>query len=189
MNLSTALNRTTSYHVEDLPIGDLRRTVTEPTGLATVSVQKTNGTTTLTAPDGTITTQVEGPDPRFSMQSPILKSLTVATPLGLTSNVTTTRAVTLSNQSDPLSLATQTDTLATSNKGSGLVSCYISSRHDKLAVWLGHFDYNLTGRFTMSRLGAMDGKTFSRTTGIASRFWSAWERLCSAFTGSATPTA
>ncbi len=45
------------------------------------------------------------------MQAPILKSLTVATPLGLTSNVTTTRAVPLSNQSDPLSLATQTDTL------------------------------------------------------------------------------
>ncbi|HMS84684.1 MAG TPA: hypothetical protein PKD12_13620, partial [Nitrospira sp.] len=111
VNLSTALNRTTGYQVEDLPIGDLRRTVTEPTGLATVSVQKTNGTTTLTAPDGTITTQVEGPDPRFGMQAPILKSLTVQTPLAVTSTVTSSRAVTLSNPSDPLSLATQTDTL------------------------------------------------------------------------------
>jgi YD repeat-containing protein len=45
------------------------------------------------------------------MQSPILKSLTVQTPLGLTSTLTTTRAVTLTNPTDPLSLATQTDTL------------------------------------------------------------------------------
>jgi hypothetical protein len=44
------------------------------------------------------------------MQAPILKSLTVQTPL-LASSLTTTRAVTLSNPSDPLSLATQTDTL------------------------------------------------------------------------------
>jgi RHS repeat-associated protein len=111
VNLATALNRTTTYQVESLPGGDQRQKTTTPNGLLTTSLFKANGTTTLTAPDGTITTQVEGPDPRFGMQSPILKSLTVATPLGLTSNLTTTRAVTLSNPSDPLSLATQTNTL------------------------------------------------------------------------------
>src|SRR5206468_5335314 len=42
---------------------------------------------------------------------PILKSLTVQTPLGLTSTLTTTRAVSLSNPADPLSLSSQTDTL------------------------------------------------------------------------------
>jgi RHS repeat-associated protein len=105
------LNRTTTYQVENLPIGDLRRTVTEPTGLATVSVRQTNGTTTITAPDGTITTSVEGPDPRFGMQSPILKSLTVQLPSTLASTLTSSRAVTLTNPADPLSLATQTDTL------------------------------------------------------------------------------
>lgn len=109
--LSTALNRTTSYQVEHLPIGDLRRKVTEPSGLLTTSVRQTNGTTTITASDGTITTQVEGPDPRFGMQSPILKSLTIQTPSVLTSTLTSSRAVTLTNPSDPLSLATQTDTL------------------------------------------------------------------------------
>ena len=111
VNLSTALNRTTTYQVENLPIGDLRRTVTEPTGLLTTSVRQTNGTTTLTAPDGTLTTQVQGPDPRFGMQAPLLKSLTVQTPLSLTSTMTSSRAVTLTNPNDPLSLATQTDTL------------------------------------------------------------------------------
>jgi len=109
--LSTALNRTTAYQVENLAVGDVRRTVTEPSGLLTTTLIKTDGTQTITAPDGTITTPVEGPDPRFGMQTPILKSLMVQTPLGLTSTLTTTRSVTLSNPSDPLSLATQTDTL------------------------------------------------------------------------------
>ena len=111
VNLSTALNRTTTYQVENLPIGNIRRTVTEPTGLATVSIRKTDGTTIITAPDGTLTTPGEGPDPRFGMQAPILKSLTVQTPFALTSTLTSSRSVTLTNPNDPLSLATQTDTL------------------------------------------------------------------------------
>ncbi len=109
--LSTALNRTKSYQVENLPIGDLRRKVTDPNGLLTTSVIGTNGTTSIAAPDGTVTTTVQTGDPRWGMQAPILKSLTVQTPGGLTSTLSTTRAVTLSNPNDPLSLSTQTDTL------------------------------------------------------------------------------
>jgi RHS repeat-associated protein len=109
--LSTALNRTTTYQVETLATGALRRKVTEPSGLVTTTLLTTDGTTTITAPDGTLTTPVNGPDPRFALQAPLLKSLTVQTPGGLTSTVTTTRAVTLTNPNDPLSLATQTDTL------------------------------------------------------------------------------
>lgn len=77
-----------------------------PLSCSLISVHDADGTTVLIAPDGTITTPVEGPDPRFGMQAPILKSLTVATPLGLTSTLTTTRAVTFSNPTNPLSLAT-----------------------------------------------------------------------------------
>jgi RHS repeat-associated protein len=109
--VSTALNRTTSYQTETLTTGDQRRRVTDPTGLVTTTVIGLNGTTTITAPDGTVTTQTQGPDPRWAMQAPVLKSLTVRTPSALTSTVTSTRAVTLSNPSDPLSLASQTDTL------------------------------------------------------------------------------
>ena len=109
--VSTALNRTTSYQTETLATGDQRRRVTEPTGLVTTSILGLNGTTTITAPDGTLTTQTQGPDPRWAMQAPILKSLTVRTPSALTSTLTSTRSVSLSNPSDPLSLSTQTDTL------------------------------------------------------------------------------
>lgn len=44
-------------------------------------------------------------------QSPLLKSLTALTPGGLTSTLATTRAVTLTNPNNPLSLRSQTDTL------------------------------------------------------------------------------
>jgi RHS repeat-associated protein len=110
-SLTTALTRTSLYQVENLTGGNRRQRITVPSGLVTTSLFGADKTTTNTAPDGTITMQVEGPDPRFGMQSPILKSLTVTTPLALTSTLTSSRAVTLSNPNDPLSLATQTDTL------------------------------------------------------------------------------
>ncbi|MGB3397170.1 MAG: hypothetical protein WBB60_12045, partial [Nitrospira sp.] len=94
-----------------LSIRDRRKQTTDNTGRLTTVLRKGDNRTTFTAPDGTVTTQVQGPDPRFGMQAPLLKSLTVQTPLGLTSSLTTTRAVTLTTPSDLLSLATQTDTL------------------------------------------------------------------------------
>ena len=50
-------------------------------------------------------------DSHSRMQAPILKSLTVQTPSALTSTLTSSRTVTLTNPNDPLSLATQTDAL------------------------------------------------------------------------------
>ncbi|MGH7166490.1 MAG: RHS repeat-associated core domain-containing protein, partial [Nitrospiraceae bacterium] len=109
--LSTAVGRTTTYQVESLSNGDLKRTNTDPSGLVTTTTVQTNGTNTIAAPDGTVTTQVETGDPRWSMIAPLLNSLMVQTPGGLTSTLSTTRAVTLTNPADPLSLASQTDTL------------------------------------------------------------------------------
>ncbi len=108
---TTAENRATTYTVDRLSNGDRRRTVTAASGLTTTSVKRRDGTTTLTAPDGTVTTSVDGPDPRWGMQAPLLSSLEVSTPGGLTSTLSTARSITLSNPEDPLSLATQTDTL------------------------------------------------------------------------------
>ncbi len=109
--LSTALNRTTSYQVENLAIGDLRRKVTDPSGLLTTTLIGQDGTTTVTGPDGTVTTTIEGPDPRFGMQAPILSSLSVRLPSSLTSTLTTTRTAALSNPTDPFSLTSQTNVL------------------------------------------------------------------------------
>jgi RHS repeat-associated protein len=110
VSLSSAMGRTTSYLVERLATGEERRVNTFPGGLQNQGTTGTNGSRTSTFPDGSSTTLTPGPDPRFGMQSPLGASVTTRMPSGLLYNRTHTRAVTLSNPNDPLSLATQTDT-------------------------------------------------------------------------------
>ena len=65
---------------------------------------------------GRVTTVQEGPDPRFGMQSPIPKSMTVQTPEGLTFSAGMIRSVSLSNPNDPLSLTSLTDSLTVNSR-------------------------------------------------------------------------
>ncbi|MBK8753245.1 MAG: hypothetical protein IPL99_17140 [Candidatus Competibacteraceae bacterium] len=104
---ATALNRTTTYRVEDLSTGDQRRSVTAPDGATTTTLTQTDGTVKTTAPDGSVTQTLQGPDPRFGMQAPIPKSQTV-TSGGLTSTLTTAVTAALSDTNNPLSLTTLT---------------------------------------------------------------------------------
>jgi RHS repeat-associated protein len=112
VNLTTALGLVTTYEVEDLPTGDQRRVRIEPSGARTESLIRTDGSRRVTYPDGTVANQVEGPDPRFGMQAPILKTLTVTMPGGMAATRTATRTATLSAPNNPLSLTSQTDTVA-----------------------------------------------------------------------------
>src|SRR5262249_20566643 len=111
VNVTTALGNTTTYAVTQLTSGVTQRTVTYPGGLQSVSVIGTDGSTTLTNPDGTVSTIVLGPDPRFGMAAPLTANQTIALPGGLTATTTWSRAVTLSDPTNPLSLTQQTDTL------------------------------------------------------------------------------
>jgi len=113
-SMSSAENRTTTYRVENLATGDKRRTNLHPDGTRTITLTQTNGTITDTAADGTVTTAIEGPDPRFGMQAPITRSLSIKTPGGRTLTATTTRAASLTNPINPLSLVSET-TQATVN--------------------------------------------------------------------------
>ena len=74
VTLTTALGLVTTYEVEELPTGDTRRVRIDPSGARTESLIRTDGSRRVTYPDGTVTNSVEGPDPRFGMQAPILKS-------------------------------------------------------------------------------------------------------------------
>jgi RHS repeat-associated protein len=107
--LSTALGRTTGYRVDDLLTGNQKRVTTAPDGTQSELLSGTDGSRKTTLPDGTIVNLVEGPDPRFSMQAPIPKSVTTSTG-GLTSTFAMSRVATLSNPADLLSLVSQTDT-------------------------------------------------------------------------------
>src|ERR1019366_10453958 len=104
VNLSTALNRTTTYQMQNLTTGNQRRTNTAPTGLQTVKQIGTNGITRTTVPDGTVTTLTQGPDPHFSMQASLPANLIITTPGGRTSTSSMQRSVTLASPTDLLSL-------------------------------------------------------------------------------------
>jgi YD repeat-containing protein len=117
MTATTARSRT--YRVERLPSGEERRTTTDAAGLETTTLRTPSGDTTTTAPDGTVTETTTTPDPRFGMQAPRQSTTLlvdhdnpVATVPGeIRHEVTVSRAVTLANLDDPLSVQTQTDTV------------------------------------------------------------------------------
>ena len=75
VTLTTALGRVTTYEVEELSTGDTRRVRIDPSGARTESFIRTDGSRRVTYPDGTVANLVEGPDPRFGMQAPILTTV------------------------------------------------------------------------------------------------------------------
>ena len=87
----------------------LTRIETDPNGLSATLVKGPDGTRVVTYADGSSITVGLGPDPRFFMSAPIVESLSVRMPSGLTSVTSRSRTVTLSDSSDVLSLATLVD--------------------------------------------------------------------------------
>jgi RHS repeat-associated protein len=116
VSLTNALGRTSTYQVERPLTGGMRRVNTDPRGLRSVTEIGTDGSQRRTTPDGTVTTALEGPDPRFGMQAPLLQSLAVMTPGGLTSTMTRTRTVALADPLDLLSLTQLTDTVSVNGR-------------------------------------------------------------------------
>lgn len=110
VNIKTTLGRSTDYLVEHLTTGDTRRLTTEPDGIKSETLIGKDASRKTMLSDGTVINLLEGPDPRFSMQVPIPKSLTMTTG-GLTSTLSTERTVRLADPTKPLSLISQTDTV------------------------------------------------------------------------------
>jgi RHS repeat-associated protein len=111
VTVTTALGRASTYQVERLSDTRVRRVVTDPAGVRTETVLGTDGSETTTFADGMRSALQLGPDPRWGMQAPILKSLTQTTPSGLTKTTTSQRVVTLAAPGDLLHPQTQTDTV------------------------------------------------------------------------------
>jgi RHS repeat-associated protein/uncharacterized repeat protein (TIGR01451 family) len=108
---NTALNRQTGFRVQTLGNLDRNRIVTPPDGTTQTLLERPDGTSMFTAPDGTIANRARGGEPRWKLQAPLTTSKSVLTPGALNFATTFARAVTLNTPNDPLSLATQTDTL------------------------------------------------------------------------------
>jgi RHS repeat-associated protein len=108
---TTALGRARTYRVEALPTGAVRRTVIGAGGEETTTLVGTDGSEQTTWPDGGSRTVTYGPDPRFGMAAPIVAQTVETTPAGRVRTVTTSRAVTLADPTDLLSVTLLADTV------------------------------------------------------------------------------
>ena len=104
VSVTTALSRTTIYQVTTDHLGNQTRIITQPSGLRTEQISRADGTRRWQAADGTTVNVTLGPDPRWNMLAPVQRTASIATPAGLTATVTTQRAATLAQATNPLSL-------------------------------------------------------------------------------------
>lgn len=101
---TSAMGATTTYRSEKLSTGQLQRLNTFPDGTQSRTLTGTDQSLTVETADGMTTRYLKGPDPRFGMQSPIIKELTVNTPNGPNSVTTANRTVGLNDPNDPLGI-------------------------------------------------------------------------------------
>jgi RHS repeat-associated protein len=109
VTVTTALGGTIIHRAVHFSTGATERDAIDGAGLVSSELADINGTVTLTAPDGTITTTSTTADARLGMQTPVLNQTTIRTPGGLVSTMSAGRRVVLSDSTNPLSLVSQTD--------------------------------------------------------------------------------
>jgi YD repeat-containing protein len=93
--VTSAEGRVEQYGISPTPTGGEQRTSVSAANLTTSLAEANTGAAVVTDPDGTVTTVVSGPDPRFGMSSPVETIRTIVLPSGLTYEQTTKRTVTL----------------------------------------------------------------------------------------------
>ena len=116
--MTTSEGRVTRYKVEPQSNGDVLRVNTSPNGTVVKTRIKTNGETIVTHTDGTVIVSEQGPDPRFGMQAPLTKRMTITTPNGLSALVTTEKTAELTDANNPLSVAKLTTKVTTNSRAS-----------------------------------------------------------------------
>jgi RHS repeat-associated protein len=158
-SLRSALNRATSYRVEKLSTGDRQWRNTGPDGTQTQTLFKTNGSTVTTSADGTLTTLVEGPDPRFGMQAPITKSVTTKQPSGLTASLSIARSVNLSDTNNLLSLTGITDTIMLNGKNTTVIYSAATKQYTTISP---------VGRQNFATIDDLGRPIAAQTAGLAS---------------------
>jgi RHS repeat-associated protein len=113
---TTILGRATKHAVDNPPSGEQKLTTVEPDTTQTLTELFEDGTQRITSADGTLATVVQGADPRFGMQAPIVQSGSTVTPGGLTRTEGATRRVVLSDPNNVLSLTTLIDTATVNSR-------------------------------------------------------------------------
>jgi RHS repeat-associated protein len=108
--ITSVMGRSVSVKTEQMATG-VRRTSTDASGLKTVTVVAAADSTSTTTPDGTVTTSVQGADPRYGSNVPVIKTTSVRLPNGVTSSMRASRRVVVSDTVNPFSLVSQIDSI------------------------------------------------------------------------------
>jgi RHS repeat-associated protein len=116
VTVETKLGRETKYEVQAQRYRGATRTVTDAAGLETTREDALDGTSTVTAPDGTKASRRMTGDPRFGTQAPVLANATLTTPDGRSQTLTATRTVQSPDLKDPLALTSLTDTVTVTGR-------------------------------------------------------------------------
>jgi YD repeat-containing protein len=93
--LLSAEGRIESYGIAPTPTGGEQRSSVSAANLTTSLAAANTGAAVVTDPDGTITTAISAPDPRYGMASPVETLRTIVLPSGLTYLRTARRTVSL----------------------------------------------------------------------------------------------
>jgi RHS repeat-associated protein len=118
---TTTLGHSRTYQVEKLSTGAIRRTITQPGGIKTITLINTDGSEEMTAADGSTTTVQYGPDPRWGMLAPVAEKVTLKTPGGLVRTIMTKRTAELSDPNNLMSLNKLTETVT----DNGAISTFV----------------------------------------------------------------
>ncbi|MDD5482365.1 MAG: hypothetical protein PHP98_01745 [Kiritimatiellae bacterium] len=113
--IADSLGWTNTHIVERFSDGTEIRRIIDPVGLEVTKTETSEGNVTINHPDGTQITMQQGPDPRFGMQSPIVKHREISTPSHF--NVTDfERIAGLSGPYDPLSMTNMIEYLTVNDR-------------------------------------------------------------------------
>ncbi|MFE6892063.1 RHS repeat-associated core domain-containing protein [Streptomyces sp. NPDC057694] len=112
----TTEGRESTYSERQQTDGTVRRTVRCCGEHEAVSTVATDGTQTDTSPDGTTYTRVQGPDPRWGMQTPLTTEATLTTPDGIRQKKTKERTADLAQDDNPLSLTRENNRTTIDNR-------------------------------------------------------------------------
>jgi RHS repeat-associated protein len=111
VDLTSGMGRLTHYQTQLFEDGSRFNARRDPSGEITTTLRGLDGGQGTGFPDGSSASLTPAPDPRWGLLSPAGGSLKLLTPGGLSRQVSSQRAVVLSNPDDPLALASIVDTL------------------------------------------------------------------------------
>lgn len=156
VSMTSALGRSTTYRVQNLSTGDQRQVNTLPGGMSVENVSRTDGTSTKTSANQTVTDATLQADPRWGMSAPSVNQ-TVRTPAGLTHVNNENRTATLSNPFDLFSLDSLTEDISVN--GSDYSSTYTPSSR----TWVSR---SPEGRTLTSEIDAQGRLIFDQVEGL-----------------------